>query len=204
MSITPNNPDNNLELVHGKDFEWPRLLAILFAKGEPVSIDQLAEYFGIPEGFLLKSVREIRSEIEKFGLTIIRTGSNIQLLTRPEFDSDIKQFLVKIKKYTLSSAQMEVLALIAYKQPITRVELETARGVGCETTLQTLLTKNIIKVIDRSELPGRPYRYGTTNYFLELFGLAGLHELPSIDWESALKDAQPAKEWQEATKDNQE
>ena len=179
-------------------------MAILFAKGEPVGTDQLSEYFGIPEGVLLKSMRELRPELEKYGLTIVRTGSNIQLVSRPEFDTDVKQFLVKVKKYMLSPAQLEVLALVAYKQPITRVELETARGVGCEATLQTLLTKNIIRVIDRSELPGRPYRYGTTNYFLELFGLAGLHELPHIDWESALKDAQPAKEWQEATQDSLE
>ncbi|MDZ7548095.1 SMC-Scp complex subunit ScpB, partial [Clostridium perfringens] len=120
-------------------------------------------------------------EDEKRGIKLISINGEYQLVTKAENGEYIQKLLKKNKRQSLSQASLESLSIIAYKQPITRVDIDEIRGVKSESALQKLLEKDLIKEVGRLEVPGRPILFGTTEEFLRQFGLKELKELPSLD-----------------------
>ena len=112
------------------------------------------------------------------GICLKRFGSHIQLSTRPDYAPQIEKLLQPIQKQSLSQAALETLAVVAYKQPVTRLDIEAVRGVKCDYSVQSLMNKGLIEEVGRKETLGRPILYGTTDAFLSHFGLTSLEDLP--------------------------
>jgi segregation and condensation protein B len=159
------------------------LEAILFAMDEPTSPDALAEAAG--EGVTAEDVRiaidQLREEYTASGraFSIEEIAGGFQLLSRPEFNRYLKKLLRARNEARYTQAALEALSIIAYKQPITRAEIEDIRGVACGEILRTLLEKGLVRVTGRSDHVGRPLLYGTTKKFLTSFGLSTVKDLPS-------------------------
>lgn len=120
-----------------------------------------------------------------FAFELVLIGNGYQFLTRPTYHKAIAVLMNHKAKRRLSTAAMETLAVVAYKQPVTKTEIEHLRGVNCDYSVQKLLEKELIEIKGRSELPGKPLLYGTTNSFMDYFGINSTEELPK------LKDIQP-------------
>lgn len=165
-----------------KDSLKPLIETIIFAADHPISFEKL---MNVLEGEKRDEVRLALNELmvdyvqSRRGFTIEEVAGGYQLRTRPEFSPWLRR-LFKIGFQKLSKASMETLAMIAYKQPITRMEIEELRGVDSGGVLKTLMDRNLIKIIGRKEVPGRPAVYGTTKEFLEIFDLKDLSCLPTL------------------------
>lgn len=157
--------------------------ALLFVSGDPLTIKDISNALEIStktiKGILDEMIKEY--EEEKRGIKLISINGEFQLVTKAENSNYIQKLLKKNKRQSLSQASLESLAIIAYKQPITRVDIDEIRGVKSESAMQRLLEKDLIKEVGRLEVPGRPILYGTTEEFLRQFGLKELNELPSLD-----------------------
>ena len=157
--------------------------AMLFVAGEPLNIKDIYTNLELDR----KTAREILNEIteefkaESRGIKLINIDDSYQFVTKPENSEFIQKMLKKNKRQSLSQASIESLAIVAYKQPITRVDIDEIRGVKSESALQRLLERDLIKDVGRLEVPGRPILYGTTDEFLRQFGLKTIKELPSLD-----------------------
>ena len=112
----------------------------------------------------------------------MRFGAHVQLATRPDYAPYVEKLLQPVQKQTLSQAVMETLAVIAYRQPVTKAEIEQVRGVKCDYSVQSLVAKGLIEEVGRKEALGRPILYGTTDAFLRHFCLSSLADLPQIDF----------------------
>jgi segregation and condensation protein B len=160
------------------------LEAALFASGRPVPLDELAalDRDATPAA-LAMALDELRTEYDTggHGVELVEIGGGWQILTRPEFTEAIERAQLAARPQRLSAAALETLAIIAYRQPIGRAEIEDIRGVGVGGMLKTLLERGLIDVVGRSEGLGRPLLYGTTSVFLEQFALRHLEELPRAD-----------------------
>ena len=159
-----------------------RIEAILFVSGEAVSIKDLSKALMVSEQELKKSLNEISDEYdyEQRGFLLKRFGDRVQLATRPLYAGDVVRLLQPVQQQSLSQAAMETLAVVAYKQPVTRAEVEQVRGVKCDYSLQSLMTKGLIQETGRKDTIGRPILYGTTDEFLSHFGIRGLEDLPPM------------------------
>ncbi|QSZ26479.1 SMC-Scp complex subunit ScpB [Aceticella autotrophica] len=159
------------------------LEAILFASGGPVKIKTLSNILNLPE----KEVIEAASNLEKYyekerrGIKIIKINSSFEMCSNEIYGEYVKKALDMDVKQGLSQAALEVLSIIAYNQPITRMEIEKIRGVKCEKAINTLLQFNLIKDNGRVQGPGRAILYVTTEDFLKCFNLPSLNQLPPID-----------------------
>jgi len=159
----------------------PQLEALLFVTEEPLSLDKLA---GIT-GATLKDIRSCLAQLQQEylaadrGLQIMEVARGFQLATKQELASTIEKLFKEGNRYTLSQAALETLAIIAYRQPVTRVDMEAIRGVKVDGVLDTLIKRRFIRVAGRKDVPGRPMLYGTTREFLKYFGLKDLNEMPS-------------------------
>jgi len=154
---------------------------LLFVAGsEGLEPKQLAAILDLAPDDALDLLYDLQSDFarEGRGLVIAEVAGAFQLTTRPEHVPFFEKLAVQPQSATLSQAALETLAIIAYKQPITRVGIEEIRGVKSERALHNLIAKQLIKEVGRAEGPGRPILYGTTKEFLEYFGLRGLDELP--------------------------
>ena len=157
--------------------------SMLFVSGEPLALRELSNNLELKE----KNVEEILSEManeyedKSRGIRLISINGAYQLVTKSENSDFVQKLLKKNKKHSLSQASIESLAIIAYKQPITRQEIEEIRGVKSESAIARLIERGLIKDIGRLEVPGRPILYGTTDEFLRQFGLKTIKELPSLD-----------------------
>ena len=156
--------------------------AVLFASGDPVSIDRVSQVFEVsPEKTeSIASALEKKLEENKSGVKLIRLENKYQLATRNEFAEYIKKAFDIKRKTPLSPAALEVLAVIAYNQPVTRSFVEQVRGVDCSGVITTLIEKELIEERGRLELPGKPLLYGTTDNFLRCFSISDLSELPPL------------------------
>jgi segregation and condensation protein B len=172
------------------------LEAVLFSASEPVTIRALSELFAV-------SVHDVRAAVEELREFYIDSGrafriediaGGVQLLTVSRHDPWVASFHRKQKEGRLSPAALETLAVIAYKQPLQRADLEAIRGVGCGPVLQTLLGRGLIQIVGRAEALGRPVLYGTTRRFLETFGLHSTRDLPQPELEAKLAEVQAARE----------
>ncbi len=158
-----------------------RVEALLFVAEDPPSIAQLARALEAPLEAVEAALDALHERLKDRGLRLQRKGDRVQLVSAPEAAEDVQRFLGLNATPRLSTAALETLAIIAYRQPITRAEIEAIRGVNCEGVLRTLLAKGLIEEVDRAEGPGRPIRYGTTFLFLQHFGLRSLSDLPPLD-----------------------
>ncbi len=157
------------------------LEACLFAAPEPLAPEALSEALGLDEGrveFLLEQLED-RYRGPGSGIRLLRPGGKVQVRTREEYAEVVEHFLEPAEE-TLSPAAMEALALIAYRQPITRPEVDEFRGVGSAHLVRRLEAEGLIASVGRKEVPGRPKLYGTTERFLQQFGLEDLKHLPPL------------------------
>ena len=174
--------------------EKGRIEAILFVAGDAVGIRDLARALGQEEKKLQATLKELESEydFQQRGFMIKRFGDKVQLATRPLYAEDVVRLLQPVQKQSLSQAAMETLAVVAYKQPVTRAEVEQVRGVKCDYSLQSLTAKGLIQEVGRKETIGRPILFGTTDEFLSRFGIESLEDLPPLpeQTEEALTDTE--------------
>lgn len=154
--------------------------AILFVSGEPVQLGAVARALEVTELEVSAAADELASDYDynRRGICLKRFGSHIQLSTRPDYAPQIEKLLQPIQKQSLSQAALETLVVVAYKQPVTRLDIEAVRGVKCDYSVQSLMNKGLIEEVGRKETLGRPILYGTTDAFLSHFGLTSLEDLP--------------------------
>jgi len=156
--------------------------SLIFVSEEPLSFRKIR---AILEGVPTKELKRVLDEIiEEYrtadrGVTIELVADGYQMRTRPENHEWIKM-LLQYKPTRLSKAALETLAIIAYRQPTTKTDAEKIRGVDCSSAVSKLLELGLVKILGRKEVPGRPFIYGTTPEFLEVFNLSGLNDLPSL------------------------
>ena len=164
-----------------------RIESILFVAGEAVAIPDLARALRIGEDALNRELDRISSayDYEQRGFMLKRFGNNVQLATRPLYADAVVRLLQPVQQQSLSQAAMETLAVVAYKQPVTRAEVEQIRGVKCDYSLQSLIYKGLIQEVGRKDTIGRPILFGTTDEFLSHFGLRELADLPPMPTEGA-------------------
>ena len=163
----------------------PRLLeALLFSTHHPLTPQRLAELLETKSQKSLKSaIQDLNKQYEEGGRTfrVEQVAGGYQLLSLPEYGDILKRLHQKEADARLSKAALETLAIIAYKQPILRADVEAIRGVACGETIRSLMEKHLVNIAGRAEEPGRPILYGTTKRFLQLFGLNNLKDLPQSE-----------------------
>jgi len=158
------------------------LEALLFVAAEPVSIGQLAEATGAKNVEVEDALKKLEMRLAaESGLRLQRHAGKVQLTTASELAAAIEKFLGLEASARLSRAALETLSIIAYRQPITRPGIDAVRGVNSDGVLKSLLSKNLIQEAGRADGPGRPILYGTTNDFLQHFGLSSLEQLPPFE-----------------------
>ena len=162
--------------------EKGRIEAILFVAGDAVDIRDLVRALGTDEKKVRKALQDLESEYDfnQRGFMIKRFGEKVQLATRPLYAEDVVRLLQPVQKQSLSQAAMETLAVVAYRQPVTRADVEQIRGVKCDYSLQSLTAKGLIQEVGRKETIGRPILFGTTDEFLSRFGIESLDGLPPL------------------------
>jgi len=158
-----------------------RVESLLFVADAPVSTARLAKALEATEGQVESALAELETAYAERGLRLQRIGNHLQLTTAPEAAPYIERFMGLEARTTLSRAALEALGIVAYRQPITRPEIDAIRGVNSDSVLRTLLRAGVIEEIGRAPTVGRPIFYGTTFEFLQHFGLRGLNELPPLD-----------------------
>ena len=156
--------------------------AVLFASGEPVAAGRLAEVLELDEETTVRLADDLMQDINTRGggLRMLRLDGRYQLCTNADYAGYVRKALEIRRNTPLSQAAMEVLAIVAYNQPVTRAFIEQVRGVDCGAVVQGLVQKSLIEEKGRLELPGRPLLYGTTADFLRSFGLNSLEGLPPL------------------------
>lgn len=156
--------------------------AILFSSGEPVSVSRLSETLDLDTDTTVRLIEDYMQSvnIRAGGIVITRLDDSYQMCSAREYAEYVRKALDIRRNVPLSQAAMEVLAIIAYNQPVTRAFVEQVRGVDCSAVVQGLVAKKLIEEKGRMDLPGRPLLYGTTADFLRCFGVSGLGELPPL------------------------
>ena len=164
--------------------------AILFASGEPLEMEKAAEAMGISFDDVFSLYEELNKKYsdENSGLSVLKLKNRLQLCTKKEYHTYVKNVLEIKRNAPLSQAAFEVLAVIAYNQPVTKSFIEQVRGVDCSGVVSSLCEKGLIEEKGRLDLPGRPLLYGTTDSFLRCFELSSLSDLPPIPREETDDD----------------
>ncbi len=170
------------ELVNLPQLDIPAAIeALLFVSAEPVLPAELASELGLSVAAVEQGIKDLDGELRLRGLRLQRHGGRVQLTTAAEMAEQIEHFLGLEATSRLSRAAMEALAIIAYRQPVTRPSVDAVRGVSSDGVMKSLLGKGLIQERGRAEGPGRPILYGTTPEFLQHFGLNSLSELPPLN-----------------------
>ncbi|MGL4108120.1 SMC-Scp complex subunit ScpB [Clostridium sp. LP20] len=171
------------EEISKKGVQKAVIEGMLFVSGEPLTLRELAINLEATPKYLEGVLNEMISdyESESRGIKLILVNGGYQLVTKAQHSDYVQKLLKKNKRQSLSQASLESLAIVAYKQPITRIDIDEIRGVKSDSALQKLIEKELIREVGRLEVPGRPILYGTTEEFLRQFGLQDLKELPSLD-----------------------
>lgn len=167
--------------------------SLLFVADGPVSVSRLAEALEVTPGQVERALIDLVDAYAGRGLCLQRAGGRVQLISTPEAAPWVERFLGLEARARLSRAALETLAIIAYRQPVTRPEIEVVRGVSSDSVLRTLLSVGLIEDVGRAPTVGRPILYGTTFEFLQHFGLSSLDELPPLG-ESAAGEESEAEE----------
>ena len=173
------------------------LEALLFAAPGLSSIEQMSQVLNISKAEVEKSLESLSAHLSAdHGLRLQKIKNQYQLITAPEHGEMIEKFLGLEVTSRLTQAALEVLAIVAYKQPATRPEIDSIRGVNSDGVVKSLLSKGLIEELGRSEAIGRPILYGVTNEFFQHFGLESLDQLPMVDLEGLLAP-KPSQETEE-------
>jgi len=165
--------DNNIKVKNAIE-------SILFVAEKPVSIKELAQTLGVLTSKVQEEITLLADDYKKRGLRLMNKGTSYQLISAPEEGQFVARYLNQELKKELGQAALEALAIITYKQPITRVEVEKVRGVNCDAIMRTLQIKGLIEEVDRKDAPGRPILYGTTFEFLQYLGVESTEQLPKL------------------------
>ncbi len=157
--------------------------SLLFVNERPIPLAELLQILGVNRKDLEKAVEELSHDYESraSGICIVQVAGGYQMCSHPDNAEWLKKMYREKNKQRLSGASLESMAIIAYKQPITRTEIEAIRGVNCDGVARHLLSLGLIKEAGRKEVPGRPFLYITTRKFLEYFGLNSIKDLPSLE-----------------------
>lgn len=170
--------------LHARSDDLARLEAALFVSRQPLTPRRLAKLARLPDGttarVLLRELRRLQDD-SGAAFRVEQIAGGFQLLTRPGLGPWVRRVLATPPENRLSAAALETLAIVAYRQPATRAEIEAIRGVGCEEMLRQLLERDFVAIGGRTEDLGRPHVYQTTNRFLQAFGLARIEDLPPLD-----------------------
>ena len=171
-----------LELAEYKDNIKGIIECILFAAGDAISIKELSEMIEISEKRVKMIIEDMNCDYKDIsrGLYIVEFNNKIQISTKPEYGAYVKKLIKPEGRQNLSQAAMETLAIISYRQPITRIDIDELRGVRSDRAIATLLEKGLIKECGRMDTVGRPILYGTTEDFLKYFGFKNIKELPEL------------------------
>lgn len=169
------------------DFLINHIEALIFCSPNPIKLSEiqacLAEMFNanVPEEDIVSAIKKLEEKYnaDEFSFMMYKTGGGYQFLTKPAYQSSIGIMLKQQSKKRLSTSSMETLSIIAYKQPISKTELENIRGVNCDYAVQKLLDKSLIEILGKSDSVGRPIMYGTSPKFMEYFGINDLKDLPT-------------------------
>lgn len=169
--------------------EMAALEALLFVAKNPLTCEHLGEILELPSAKIEELLYELRERylLDSCGLTLLEIDGGYKLGTKPELARYI-EVLYKQPVQLLSNAALEVLSIIAYKQPVTRGEVDFIRGVQSDRALGTLVERGLIKEVGRKDSPGRPILYGTTEQFLLHFSLRSLEDLPNLEFEALSED----------------
>ncbi len=162
-----------------------KIEALLFVASGPVTATHLATIIGVPVEEIIAGLEQLGERYQSFptgfGIRLQKHKDRYQLTTAPGATSLIEKYLGLAESSHLSQASLETLAIVAYRQPVTRPQIDSIRGVNSDAVLKTLLSKGLIQEIGRAEAPGRPILYSTTPDFLQHFGINSLEELPPLD-----------------------
>jgi segregation and condensation protein B len=169
------------------DFLQNHIEALIFCSPSPIKLADikacLSEMFNadVPEEDIVGAIQrlEAKFQAEEFSFQLFKAAGGYQFLTKPAYQASISILLKQQSKKRLSTSAMETLSIIAYKQPISKTEIENIRGVNCDYAVQKLLDKGLIEITGKAETIGRPMLYGTTQKFMEYFGISDLVELPT-------------------------
>lgn len=158
------------------------LEAVLFVSGDGLAADYLAEKFGVKEQEIKDAMAALQEKYSgECGIHLIKYRKNFQFSSNPAYATKISEILNPIKEKNLTRAALETMAIIAYKQPITRLEIDEIRGVDSTYSIQILTNNNLIEVVGRKDTLGKPLLFGTTDEFLKRFELADINNLPSYE-----------------------
>ncbi len=157
--------------------------SILFVSGNEVAINDISEKLGVSDDEVLKTARELQKkyDLETSGINLLIFNNKLQFCSNPSNALSVETVLNPIKERELSKSMLETAAIIAYKQPVTRAELDQIRGVNSDYALQSLLKLEVVEVVGRKDAIGKPLLYGTTDKFLKRFQISSLDELPDIN-----------------------
>jgi segregation and condensation protein B len=156
---------------------------MLFVASEPITANRIAEALGTTAANVRKLIASLGEEYDDEGraFTVEEIANGYQLLTRSEYGDVVQRLFKTTRKHQLSTAALETLAIVAYKQPIIRAEVEDIRGVQAQPILRNLMEQGLVRIVGRANQLGRPMLYGTTKKFLLQFGLKSARDLPSVD-----------------------
>lgn len=154
--------------------------SLIFVADEPVSVGRLASALEVSEAEVEAIIEQLEHDYQARGIRLQRKGDRVQMVSAPEAAPYIERFLGLDLTTRLSPAALEVLAIVAYRQPITRAQIEAIRGVSCDAVLRTLVSRGLLEEVGRLEQAGRPILYATTFQFLQYLGLHSLEELPPL------------------------
>lgn len=173
---------DQLPLDHIPENERPAAIcALLFVSSSPVPLEAIVRHLGCRPAEAASALAELEEQLGRLGLALQRYDEHqFQLSTAPRFAQLVQRFLGLERTVRLSQAALETLAIVAYRQPVTRADLDAVRGVDSSGVLQTLIARGLVEPIGRLATVGNPIQYGTTPEFLRFFGLASLDDLPPI------------------------
>jgi segregation and condensation protein B len=160
-----------------------RIESLLFVAEAPTTFGELTRALDVTRREVQQGLKRLERDLAKGGrgLRLQREGATVQMVTAPESADDVQRFLGRDRDKVLSRPALEALAIIAYRQPLTRPEIDDLRGVNSDGVLRTLMARGLVEPVGRRETVGHPIEYGTTFHFLEYFGLAALEDLPPIE-----------------------
>ncbi|MDP3041320.1 MAG: SMC-Scp complex subunit ScpB [Candidatus Omnitrophota bacterium] len=171
--------------------------ALIFASEKPITAEQIKKVLGDLDSFSInKIITELKNEYEaqNRGIRVVEIAGGFQMTTCSNFAPFLKKLFKNRYSDKLSRPALESLAIIAYKQPLTKAEIESLRNVNVDGVIKSLVDKNLIRICGRKKIPGRPFVYGTTREFLEHFGLKSLQDLPKMEDFTVLAQQQEAGE----------
>lgn len=155
--------------------------SLLFVAEKPVELKELSQVTGQMAADVQKSLAKLTEEYQERGISLVRKGDYFSLVSNPNHASFVSKFLNEELRHDLSQASLETLAIIAYRQPITRGEIEEIRGVNSDQLIRSLMIRGLIAEVGRKEAPGRPILYGTTMEFIQYLGVGNEELLPKIE-----------------------